>query len=150
MKVFARLLAFEVRTGFKPVGPCDLFNRLKKLVDSKKMTIEYTVFFGSSRAMRAQGGEQLLKAYSRFATDVHFVFQSEANLPLHEVEQTICLLTNHRWAFTHGWDDDGNITNPVHRCFDSDYDHCRGVYERIQFHRQLFVQKHKSLAKYKK
>ena len=150
VKVFARLLAFEVRKGFKPFGPRDLFNRLERLVDSKKMTIEYTVLFGSSKAMRAQGGEHLLKAYSKFATEVGFVLQSEANLPPHEVEQTICLLTNHHWAFTHGWDDDGNITNPVHRCFDSDYDHCRIVYERIQFHRQLFFQKHKSLAKYKK
>jgi hypothetical protein len=139
--VFPRLLAFEVRKGFKHFGPCDLFNRLKSLVDSKKMTIEYTVFFGSAKTMKAHGGEQLLKEYSKFSTEVRFVLQSTANLPPHDVERTICLLTKHKWAFTHGWDNDGNITNPTHWCFGSDYDSFDNTYQRIRFHSKLFFKK---------
>jgi len=147
--VFARLLAFEVRKGFARFGPRDLFNRLEKLVDSKKMTIEYIVLFGSPATMKSHRGKKLLKEYSKFATKVRFVYQSKENLPVHDVEKTICLLTRHKWAFTHGWDNDGNLTNATHWCYSNDYDAFFNAYERIRLHSEHFFEK-KLPAKHEK
>lgn len=129
-RLVARLLPIRAIEKIKKLR---FFSRFEKAIRDKTLDIEYVVCIPNPASLKEADVVEGLRFYLEITPRVFILYEKEyASLSLHELSQTILLLQRREWVFRHGWDNDGNLVNPVQYVLPRHYKHYMGIWEKAR------------------
>jgi hypothetical protein len=108
-------------------------DRINAAIKQKILNIEYVICLDDRSSLEKAEVIAAINLYLAVSSKVFLFYKRTATaLSEADVSRAIVLLENHRWVFTHGWDFDGNLHNPVQHLSDKDYKHYANIYEKAK------------------